>query len=180
MRLIGFLLLFAVVATPASAQDTAQVGQTDPVIASIRNMYEPTKRFITLAAEQMPEEHYTFRPTEEVRSFGELIGHIADAHYMMCAAGMKWQNPQPQVERNIHTKAALVEALEASFTFCDRAYSGARDAMAGETIQFMGSEQSRFYPLTFNIVHDNEHYGNIVTYMRMKGLVPPSSQVGGG
>ena len=180
MRLIGVLLLFAVVAPPASAQDAARVGQTDPVIASIRNMYEPTKRFITLAAEQMPEEHYAFRPTEEVRSFGELIGHIADAHYMMCAAGMKWENPQPQVERNIHAKAELVAALEASFGYCDRAYSGARDAMAGEMIQFMGSEQSRFYPLTFNIVHDNEHYGNIVTYMRMKGLVPPSSQVGGG
>lgn len=180
MRLMAFVALLVSVASPARAQDSTPAPSTDPVIASIRNMYEPTKRFITLAAEQMPEEHYDFRPTEEVRSFGELIGHIADAHYMMCSAGMKWDNPQPQVERTVHAKAALVEALKASFAYCDEAYSGARDAMAAETIQFMGSEQSRFYPLTFNIVHDNEHYGNIVTYMRMKGLVPPSSQVGGG
>lgn len=176
LRTLSLLALLAL-ALPAAAQDPPPTG--NPVMASIRNMYEPTKRFITLAAEQMPEEHFAFRPSPDVRSFGELVGHIADAHYMMCSAGMKWENPAPQVERTATTKAQLVEALKASFAYCDQAYSEATDAMAAETIQFMGAEQSRFYPLTFNIVHDNEHYGNIVTYMRMKGLVPPSSQRGG-
>lgn len=182
MRVLTSLVLVAGLAVPAGAlraQD-APAAADNPVIASIRNMYEPTKRFLTLAAEQMPAEHYDFRPSEDVRSFGELLGHVADAHYMMCAAGMKWDNPRPQVERTARTKEQLVTALKASFAYCDQAYSEATDAMARETIQFMGAAQSRFYPLTFNIVHDNEHYGNIVTYMRMKGLVPPSSQRGGG
>ena len=158
---------------PVSA--AAQSG--DPVSASIRGQYAPVRANIVGAAEQMPEEHYTFRPTADVRSFGELVAHIAFAQFNICAALRGEANPRPgNLEQSLNTKAELVDAITEAFAFCDDAYESATDATLGDPVQFFGSESVRHYPLTYALVHANEHYGNIVTYMRLKGLVPPSSQ----
>lgn len=170
MAAAAMLLLPAAVA--------AQEG--NPLVTSTRALYDMSKGFITAAAEQMPEEHYGFRPTEEVRTFGELVGHIANAHYAFCSSALGERSPMSEnLEQTKTTKADLVAALKASFEYCDRAY-GLTDAQATEMTNVFGARQPKLYALNFNVAHDNEHYGNIVTYMRMKGLVPPSSQRSGG
>lgn len=171
-----FLLAAALIAAPASAsaQDAA-----DPLVGSTRALYESVKRNVIAAAEQMPEEHYAFRPTEEVRRFGQLMGHIANAHYSFCSSALAEPSPMREnLEQTKTTKADIVAALKDSFTYCDRAYNTLTDAQAAELTKVFGADHPRLYALTFNVAHDNEHYGNIVTYMRMKGLVPPSSQRG--
>jgi len=170
-KLILGLLAATVIPAAAAAQGT------DPVSASIRAQYGPVKANIIASAEQMPAEDYDFQPTPEVRTFGQLIGHLAFAQFSICSGLVGEASPRPgNLEAQLTTKAELVEAITEAFKFCDSAYADATDATLGDEVAFFGSTSVRHYPLTYALVHANEHYGNIVTYMRLKGMVPPSSQ----
>jgi uncharacterized damage-inducible protein DinB len=157
-----------------SAQTPA--GAEHPIAGGQKFLYTMVKNYIVQAAEKMPEENYSFKPTPEVRSFGQLIGHIADAQYLFCSAVLGQPNPAPGIEKSKATKADLVQALKDAFAYSDKAYDGLTDAQAGALVKFFGRDQAKVTVLTFNIAHNNEHYGNIVTYLRMKGLAPPSSE----
>ena len=124
----------------------------------------------------MPEADYGFQPTPEVRTFGRLVGHVADAQFGMCSSVLGEKPPMSGIEKSKTSKADLVEALKASSEFCDKAYDGLADAQAAEMVKMFGRDRSKLGVLYFNIAHDNEHYGNMVTYMRIKGMVPPSSE----
>jgi uncharacterized damage-inducible protein DinB len=149
----------------------------DAAMKSVSPLYERVRGYLVAAAEQMPEEHYDYRPTEEVRTFGQIVGHVANAQMAFCSGAT---GESPGVEENFEertTKEGLVEALTMGFEFCDKAY--AMDDMAAmEEVDFFGSTGTRLWVLNFNVAHDFEHYGNLVTYMRANGLVPPSSQGG--
>jgi len=149
---------------------------SDPLSAGNKVIYNIVKNNVTKAAEKMPEDNYAFKPTPEVRSFGQLVGHVADAQYSFCSAALGEKNPALGIEKSKTTKADLVQALNAAFAYCDKAYDGMTDAHAAETVKFFGGEHAKLTVLSFNNAHNDEHYGNMVTYMRIKGLVPPSSE----
>lgn len=132
--------------------------------------------FVTKSAEQVPESLYSYKPTPDVRTFGQLIGHIAGTQDMMCRLilGQK-ANAEDSVEKGMTTKAALVAAMNGSNETCKKAYAMSESA-TGKNIKLFGIEQTGLYWLFSNVGHDNLHYGNIVTYMRMMKMVPPSSQ----
>jgi uncharacterized damage-inducible protein DinB len=166
-------------AVPAAAlaQDAAKPAPP-PITAAagLKNLHTQVRGFLIRAAEAMPEENYSFKPTPDVRSFGELIGHLANTNYTFCAGPRKVASPnKDNIEKTATTKAALVAALKEAFAFCDPAYEMA-DAGLTEMVKFGPRDVAAGYSLTFNVAHNNEHYGNIVTYMRLKGMVPPSSE----
>jgi uncharacterized damage-inducible protein DinB len=132
--------------------------------------------WIERAAEKMPEEEYAFRPDPAVRSFGQMLGHVADANYSFCSIVLGETNPSSAIEKTKTTKAELRVALREAFTYCDRAYSALTDAAANETVKAFGGERNKLGVLWFNASHNLEHYGNLVVYMRVKGIVPPSSE----
>jgi uncharacterized damage-inducible protein DinB len=146
-------------------------------VDAVRPLYDRVKDLYLQSAELMPEEHYGFRPTETVRTFGQILGHVAEENYLFCASALGQENPNSVKFEETTAKADLVRALRDSFAYCDPAYR--MDEMrAMEQTTFFGDQGSRLWVLIFNVTHDSEHYGNIVTYLRMKGLVPPSSQGG--
>lgn len=169
MKALVLLAVFSLVAAPAFAQG-------DPLTAGTKGTYDIVKGCITKAAAQVPEEHYSFKPTPEVRSFGGLIGHIADSNFGICAGAAGEKSPMGDIEKSKTTKTDLVKALADSFAYCDKVFAGMNDAKGAEKVKFFTGEQPRLTVLAFNTAHDFEHYGNIVTYMRLKGMVPPSSQ----
>ena len=178
LKTLSAALVLSAFALPSAAlaQEAAKPAPP-PMTASagLKQLYTTVRGYIVGAAEAMPEEHYAFKPTPEVRSFGELLGHIANANYNFCAAPQKTVNPNKvNIEKTATTKAALVTAVKESFAFCDPAYELA-DAGLTEMVKAGPRQVGAGYPLTFNVAHDFEHYGNLVTYMRLKGLVPPSS-----
>lgn len=176
-RIVPVVLLLAA-AQPLFAQaPKSSPAMANPVVGSARPVYEIVKGYLTKAAEQMPEENYAFQPTPEVRTFGQLIGHVANAQYVFCSAALKEDDPHKEdFEKSRTSKAALLEALKASFQYCDGAFMKITDAVATEPIKLFGMDVTRLGTVVLNVSHDFEHYGNIVTYMRMKGMVPPSSQ----
>jgi uncharacterized damage-inducible protein DinB len=148
----------------------------NPISGGQKFLDTMVKNNIVRSAEKMPEANYSFKPTPEVRSFGQLIGHVADAQYLFCSAVLGKPNPAPGIEKSKTTKTDLVQAVKDAFAYCDQAYDGMTDAQAGTLVKFFGADQAKVTVLAFNTAHNNEHYGNIVTYLRMKGLVPPSSE----
>jgi uncharacterized damage-inducible protein DinB len=132
---------------------------------------------ILKAAEKMPDEHFAFKPTPDVRSFAQLLGHIADASYMICSRASAGTNPNTvKIEATVSTKAGLVKALTEAFAYCDGVFAKLDDTTGAEVVDFFTGKQPKLSVLAFNTAHNFEHYGNIATYMRLKGLVPPSSE----
>ncbi len=133
--------------------------------------------YITTAAEQMPESLYAYKPVPTVRSFGQLIGHVAGSQHMFCAAALgEKPSAEGDVEKTVTTKTALIAALKASTEYCQKAYAmHDADAMKRQFKMF-GMDVNGMWAVLENTAHDNEHYGNMVTYIRMLGMVPPSSQ----
>jgi len=158
-----------------AAATPPQPSKAQELSASVTSLYRSIRKNLVGAAEKMPEEHYGFRPTPEVRSFGEIIGHVANAQYNFCTAALGVPSPNTENLERKATKAELVKALNDALAFCDKAYDGLTDDGLHAAAKFGTSAITGGYALIFNIAHDNEHYGNLVTYMRMKGLVPPSS-----
>jgi uncharacterized damage-inducible protein DinB len=171
MKKTAFILA-TLVAVPAFAQaPTANHG-----VGGVKLTWQVMSGNFTKAAEQVSEADYAFKPVETVRSFGELVGHVAGAQNMICAAALgEPQKAEDDIEKSAKTKAALVAALKASNEYCLRAYA-LTDAQTAGMTKLFGQDQTKMFALSLNAAHTGEHYGNAVTYMRMKGMVPPSSQ----
>jgi len=163
----GFALAQGMPAAPAPA---------NPLSTWNKMAYGRVKDILLRSAQKMPEENYSFKPTEAVRSYGQIIGHVADAQYLFCSMALGEKNPGLNIEQTKSSKADLIAALNAAFTYCDKAYDGMTDASATQTIKLFGNDAPRLSALTVNNMHDMEHYGNLVTYMRLKNIVPPSSE----
>ncbi|HEY0153428.1 MAG TPA: DinB family protein [Longimicrobium sp.] len=129
------------------------------------------------AAELMPESGYSFRPVATVRTFGQLVGHIADSQYLFCSGALGEQEPAHRVEQTVTTKAGLIAALRQAYGYCDRAYGMLNDANAAQIVSSRGVPTARMNALGSNEVHTTLHYGNIVTYLRMNGITPPSTDL---
>ena len=121
----------------------------------------------------MPEEYYTFRPTPEVRSFGELISHIAESNFEMAAIALGEAAPMQKVAP---TKTEALEAIKSSFDYLAKARENMTKQQKETMVKFMGGSQPAGNVLDFTIFHSLQHYGNVIVYMRLKGMVPPSSQ----
>lgn len=159
----------------AQAQQPQHMHGSMSGVAAVQPLYDRLKGLYLRSAELMPEEQYGFKPTPEVRSYGQILGHVANENYIFCSAAKGEENPNKLDFEKTTPKAALVTAVKESFTYCDPAYR-MEEMKAMEEVTFFGDKGSRLWVLMFNVSHDSEHYGNIVTYLRMKGLVPPSSQ----
>jgi len=157
-------------------EQPAGAAQANPLSTWNKLAYGRVKGVLLKSAEKMPEENYSFKPVDTVRSYGQIIGHVADAQYMFCSIALGEKNPAPDIEHTKTSKADLISALNAAFAYCDQAYDKMTDASAVQTIKLFGNDAPRLSALTVNNMHDLEHYGNIATYLRMKNIVPPSSE----
>jgi len=171
------LVCLLVPAGVALAQEMpAAAAPANPLSAWNKMAFGRLKDILMRSAQKMPEENYSFKPTEAVRSYGQIIGHVADAQYLFCSMALGEKNPGLNIEQTKSSKADLVAALSSAFAYCDKAYDGMTDATAVQTIKLFGNDAPSLSALTVNNMHDMEHYGNLVTYMRLKNIVPPSSE----
>ena len=167
-------------APPPPPQAAAQPRPPQDFPGYLQAQYATLKSNLTGSAEKMPADQFAFRPTPEVRTYGQLFGHTMAAQYSYCAT-VKGE-PSPALNKDLEKvtdKATVIQMVKDSFAYCDDAFAKLTNANALEMItQGAAPNQrqiARANQLTMLIVHGNEHYGNLVTYMRMKGIVPPSS-----
>jgi uncharacterized damage-inducible protein DinB len=167
----------AVTLAQGNPPPTAAAPPKDPLTAHAKMMYGGVKVVLLRSAERMPEENYGFKPTEAVRTFGQILGHVADSQFMFCSAALGEKRPALKIEQTKTSKADLVAALKDSLAYCDKAYDGLTDATAAQMVGH-GSGTPKLGLLTVASLHSIEHYGNLIVYLRMKNIVPPSSDPG--
>ena len=154
----------------------AQTAADNPQLASTKGFYDQIKGNILKSLDKMPEDKYGFAPTEGVRTYGQLLAHVADGQYILCGIAKEGKMQPKGVEKSAKTKAEITAALNEAFAYCDSVYAGLTDASSAATVSWFGQQRTKLSVLAFNTAHTFEHYGNLVTYMRMNGVVPPSSE----
>ncbi len=177
MRAVGAFVTILVMGSVGLA---AAPPAANPVSDAIRQSWTGARTNVKESADDMAEDGYAFRPVDSVRTFGQIIAHVAGANYVFCSAakGEKPPHAEDEFEKSATTKAAIVKALDDSLAYCDAVFNGLTDASAAQmvTMPFGMGEHARAFALIANTGHLNEHYGNLVTYFRIKGIVPPSSR----
>jgi hypothetical protein len=155
-----------------------------PLGAIIQRSFNIFTNYLVMAAQMMPESSYSFHPTPDLRTFGQQINHATGAHYSFCNQAGLPPGIQKEAAPNltaITSKPAIVAALEASIAYCDRVLAAASEAWLMEIAPGLGGSSSglirgmRAHAFIYNAVHGAEDYGTITTYMRMQGVVPPST-----
>jgi uncharacterized damage-inducible protein DinB len=154
---------------------SAQQPPANPLSATSKAIFAISKGDVLGSVDIIPEDLWSYQPTKDVRTIGQLFAHIADGQYEFCGVAVEGKPVSKDIEKTAKTKAEIVAALKEAFSYCDHAYSNMTDAKAPEIVKFFGMNVTRLGVLDFNTAHNMEHYGNLVTYMRIKGIVPPSS-----
>ena len=181
VKMIFGALLGSLLAFPLAAQTNQQAPQKD-LSAWLRNSYTTNRKYLARTADKMPEELYGMRPgaQPEVRTFGQLIGHLANFNYRWCSDAKGEKNPMEETDfEKLTVKADLVKALNSALAYCDGAYAmltNSMDMVQGTRDDGTKVPVLRVSRFISNLAHNNEHYGNLVTYMRIKSIVPPSSE----
>jgi DinB superfamily len=155
--------------------------------AGIVQQYNGIKNNLEKAADAMPEDGYSFKPTPVERDFGGWVAHVAQAQLGSCSR-IGGQTPDADTMKMLQgvasgtaaSKATLVAALKKSFDACDAAYNGLTDQNAADSVPYFRGSASRISALAGNVAHDNECYGSMAVYLRLKGVTPPSSEGRGG
>ena len=173
-RLFTCAALFVLAASASPKGQQPPAASANPISDAIRLTWESAKRNLKESAEQMSDADYGFRPTEQVRTFGEILAHVAGANYVFCSPARAEKSPHEEAdfEKTARTKADITKALNESIAYCDAAYAALTDKSAAES----AGTQPRALTLIRNVGHLQEHYGNLVTYFRLKGMVPPTSR----
>ena len=175
----GLCFLFVTLAVaPVAVLAQGSAAPDNPISDSEKRVYAMLSSVVVAAAEKMPEESYSFKPTPEVRSFGQLVGHLADSNYFFCSAAAG-ETKTSDAEKSKTKKADLVAALKEAVAYCNETYAGMTDAKGSQMMKMMNFDMAKLTVLAGNFAHNYEHYGNMVTYMRIRGIVPPTSEKGG-
>lgn len=174
------VLRLAAVAVFAYAVAVQAQAPANPISDGIRDGWNSARRNMLGSTKVMPQQKYTFKPVDTVRTFGQILAHVAGANYVFCAAARGEMKPpfsEDHFEKMTQTSSDIAKALQDSITYCDAAYTALTDASAAQMIKapFGDGQQPRATVLMGNTNHNTEHYGNLVTYLRINGLVPPSS-----
>jgi hypothetical protein len=182
-RLTGLVfaaLLLFTAAAPSQPPGGGQGGQKLGLAASLQRGYANLKMNLTQEAEKMPESDYSFKPgsTADVRPFGQVIAHVAEAQFGQCSTVNGVPNPMQgkRLEQELKTKADIVKALADSFALCDTAFSSTTDENAVQFVKQGQNEVTRAAALYGVIVHGNEIYGTGAVYLRSKNIIPPSTE----
>ena len=176
----------AIVGLVVSFGASAMAGE--PIMDSMRFLYEDAKRNAIASAEKADTSLYAFKPADETRTFGQQLAHIADANFLFCSTSLGEPNPHPgaapgqqgALEKGKTSKSEIVGAVKASFTYCDKAFAQATDASLVEIVELAtpagASEMPRASVLNLAIYHTGRHYGSLATYFRLHDIVPPSTE----
>lgn len=178
--LVAGVCVAAAQAPPVAAQASPAAAQTPPANPLVTEAKQAADRIATnllKMAEKMPEEFYGFQAVPEIRTFVGTLGHTIDARMRTCA-GITGSGTQLGAAK-MTAKAEIVAAMKSSIAECDKAFSGLTDASVVQLVTGgRGGARSRLATLYGMIAHDNEEYGYLAVQMRLKGIVPPSSEGG--
>src|ERR1700689_5624381 len=152
-------MLITLAAAPVALHSQERpAGWPNPITPREKGVYTLVSGEVLAAAEKMPEQNYSFKPTPEVRSFGQLVGHVADAQYGFCSSAAGEPEPMKDIEKTKTSKADLVIELKDAIAYCNKVYAGMTDAQGSKMVKVMNYDLARLTVLSVNTGHADEHY----------------------
>ncbi|MBB5317457.1 DinB family protein [Tunturibacter empetritectus] len=179
MRQISSMSVVAALLVSGMAMGQTPAAPTGPSgpAGEVQRGYAAQKGNILKAADRMPESDYQFKPTPEIRTYARVVNHVTEAQLRTCGAVNRTAaSDLAKVPAETADKATIVEALKASFAECDKAFAAVTDANLGDMFEVFNGKRSRIGIMWGTVSHDNEQYATLALYLRLKGLVPPSSE----
>ena len=171
------MLAVAQMAGMAPGQTTAQAPAPAGPAAEVQRSYNGVKANILKSADRMPAESYSYKPEPDIRTFARVVNHVTEAQLRSCAAANETPAASlPKVPAETADKAAIVSALQASFAECDKAFASLTDSNLADSFTMGPMKRSRIGLMWGTVSHDSEQYATLALYLRLKGLVPPSSE----
>ena len=168
-----FFALIAVSLT--SCQQSQPV--TGSLVSSSHDLFTQISGLIMRSADKIPENLWSYQPTPIVRTVGQLFAHIADGSNHICARAVDGKASTESVEKTAKTKTEIVAALKKEFAACEADYANMTPQSALQVVDVGGGvKRTRIAEMDYEVAHTWEHYGNLVTYMRLNDIVPPSSE----
>ena len=168
------MISVSVLASLANAQISPNlpnpIAATNPLTTTLSIFRSNMQDKIMKSAEAMPASKYSYRPTKDVRSFAEILNHLAEISYILCSNAKGEANPD--TTNAADAKTQTIARLKGAFGYCDAVYSGFTDAHLNDRADFFGFKTNKMFILTQVGNHDALHYGNLVTYLRINGLDP--------
>ena len=175
--LLAVLVFASVVALAQQPSQAPPARQSFPMAASLLRGYHGMQRNLTEAAEKMPDADYSFKPTPDMRPYSQLISHTALAQFGNCSILKGQENPhKDDKDESFKTKADAVALLKASTAYCDEVFSGLTDQNMVEMVAGPQNDIARGLLVTGLNSHGNEMYGTMAVYLRLKGIVPPTTE----
>ncbi len=173
MKILLSTLALALLATPVVA--SAQTA--NPVSDALRQTVQHAAKNMVAAAEEMPADKYSYRPTPKQMSFGQLLLHVTGANAFMCSSIAGKQRPQWSKLTPTSPKDQLVARLKESFQYCTESLQGLTDAHLGDKIPFFGGRQLTRAAVILDASGDwADHYGQAATMLRLNGMLPPTAK----
>ncbi|MGA1998349.1 MAG: DinB family protein [Terriglobales bacterium] len=174
MKKALYLALALLCATAVFAQESKS--SSNPVSDTVRAMLGGRAKNLTAAAEAMPADKYSYKPTEQQMTFGTLVEHIANSNNFLCAKLANQAEPSAKISDK-DPKDKLVAALKNSFAYCETALKGVQDSQLGEPVTMWGGRQAPKAAALIGLTNDwADHYGLAATYLRLNGILPPTAQ----
>jgi uncharacterized damage-inducible protein DinB len=170
---LSLLLLVAMPAIPRKAM--AQTA--NPVSSALRDILPGRQKNTIAAAEAMPADKFSYKPSPDQMTFGHLVTHMVDANYLLCSKAAGVNAPKPEEVKDTDAKDKLVAALKASFDFCSDTLAKMDDSKLGETTEGFGGKQVTHAWFSLVLASNwADHYAEAAMYLRQNGVLPPTAK----
>jgi hypothetical protein len=171
-RYICLAILCLAAPLMAQAQDAA----ANPLSTTVRKILADNAKNLIAAAQVMPVEKYGFQPSPDIRTFGQVVAHVAMVNNAVCAMLFKPAAPAPAKIAETDPKDKLVAGLQASMDYCDQAFAKLTDANLAEMIPAFGGRPMTRMGVALIVTNDLiDHYAGMAIYLRMNSQVPPTA-----
>lgn len=175
MKSIAFAALLLIIAPALPAQKTKEASASNPVVSTVRQMEEHYSKNLIGAADEMPADKYSFKPTPQQMTFGHLMAHVAEMNNMLCGA-IAGETSHSSKASETDSKEALTQALKDSFSYCQQVLAKADDSTLGQTATLGSHTGTRGAALVHLAADWGDHYSAAATYLRLNNLLPPSAK----
>ena len=177
LAVLGLALtpLAAIAQQPATPQ--APAPEANPVSNTVRKILDRESKIMVAAADEMPADKFTFRPTPAQMTFGHLVMHMAGSNNALCSAISGTAAPTQEKLDEADPKDKLVAALKNSFDYCTQTLSKVDDSNLGEQVKFFSGRTISRAGAMIALTNDfYDHYSAAAMYLRLNGLLPPTAQ----
>ncbi|MBI2816714.1 MAG: DinB family protein [Acidobacteria bacterium] len=167
------VVLYSLFLAVGMALAVSQLRAADIIAGPLKAQWEITRGLVVGMVEAVPESKWGYKPTPEVRSFREQFTHLISENFYYMSMVADDKAPDRAKLEALTNRDEIIKTLKDSYDYGAKALSALTDQKATEMITIRGQQVPRWTAALYNLTDNMDHYGNLVVYVRLNGMVPP-------